>query len=189
MFLDSSMRYAKEKNDQTFEIDWTDLWDVITIMTVSPYMSDHSLACTGPLMKMYPVLLLENWCQEIDLKSSNLTFMCVITNTLIQVKRGQNWGHYLMLRIENLHNLECFLVMLVLRSKCCHILGETHARYWQEVKHFKTISGRLRFSLYSTLSKSLYCYILLSRIFELVYDSNTFTARVWLFRYMNIWCQ
>ena len=60
MFLDSSMRYAKQKNDQTFEMDQTDLWDVVTIMNVSPYMSDHSLACIGPLMKMYHVLLLEN---------------------------------------------------------------------------------------------------------------------------------
>ena len=37
LFLDSSMQYAKQKNDQTFEIDQTDLWDFITIMTVSAY--------------------------------------------------------------------------------------------------------------------------------------------------------
>ena len=37
LFLDSSMQYAKQKNDQTFEIDPTDLWDFVTIMTVSSY--------------------------------------------------------------------------------------------------------------------------------------------------------
>ena len=37
LFLDSSMQYAKQKNDQTFEIDRTDLWDFITNMTVSSY--------------------------------------------------------------------------------------------------------------------------------------------------------
>lgn len=33
-FLDLSVEYAKQKNDQAFEIDQTDLWDFITIMTV-----------------------------------------------------------------------------------------------------------------------------------------------------------
>ena len=31
------MQYAKQKNDQTFEIDQTDLWDFITIMTLFSY--------------------------------------------------------------------------------------------------------------------------------------------------------
>ena len=37
LFLDSSMQYSKQKNDQTFESDRTDLWDFITIITVSSY--------------------------------------------------------------------------------------------------------------------------------------------------------
>ena len=36
-FLDSRMQYAKQKNDQTFEIDQTALCDFITIMTMSSY--------------------------------------------------------------------------------------------------------------------------------------------------------
>ena len=37
LFLESSIQYAKQKNDQTFEMNQTDLWDFVTIMTVSSY--------------------------------------------------------------------------------------------------------------------------------------------------------
>ena len=37
LLLDSSMQYAKLKNDQTFENYRTNFWNFITILTVSSY--------------------------------------------------------------------------------------------------------------------------------------------------------
>ena len=37
LLLDSSVQYVKQKNDQKFEIDWSGLWGLITIMTVFFY--------------------------------------------------------------------------------------------------------------------------------------------------------
>ena len=188
-FLDSRMQYAKQKNDQTFEIDQTALCDFITIMTMSSYNIRPQSSMYWLFDEDVSSSFVRELVPKIDLERSNLSFMCVITNSLIQVTSGQNWGHYLMLWTENLHNLECLLVTLVLMRKWCHILENIHARCSQEVKQLKAIFGRLRFWLYSTLSKSLFRYILLPSISELVYYSNTFTARVWLFTYSKLWCQ
>ena len=74
LFLHSSMQYAKQKNDQTFEIYRRYFWDFITIMTVSSYN-------VRPQFRMYWSFDEDVSCsfvREIDLKRSNLRLMCVI---------------------------------------------------------------------------------------------------------------